>query len=187
METINYIPAGRTKACSVCSAIKPVGDFPLRRASKDGFGYTCKSCAVENASRWRQNNREAHRAYSREWSKAHREHQTERLREWSKNNRDKRSKVCREWGLRNPDKRAAAVARRRARLVTPVWANKSEIGKFYKEAKILEKANGVKYHVDHIVPINSPLVCGLHVECNLQVIPASENVVKRNLYWPDMP
>jgi hypothetical protein len=46
---------------------------------------------------------------------------------------------------------------------------------------------GVKWHVDHIVPRNSPLVCGLHVHTNLQVIPADENMYKRNLRWPDKP
>lgn len=85
------------------------------------------------------------------------------------------------------DKRAEAVARRRAKIHTPIWASKSSISAFYTEAKRLEKETGLKYHVDHIVPLNSALVCGLHVESNLQVIPASENVLKRNLVWPDMP
>jgi 5-methylcytosine-specific restriction endonuclease McrA len=45
----------------------------------------------------------------------------------------------------------------------------------------------VKHEVDHIVPLKSPLVCGLHVEHNLQVIPATQNRRKHNRVWPDMP
>ncbi|CAB5178539.1 hypothetical protein UFOVP158_10 [uncultured Caudovirales phage] len=29
--------------------------------------------------------------------------------------------------------------------------------------------------------------CGLHVENNLQVIPAESNIKKGNHFWPDMP
>ena len=46
---------------------------------------------------------------------------------------------------------------------------------------------GFKWEVDHIVPLQSKLVCGLHVHNNLQVITALENIKKHNKVWPDMP
>lgn len=54
-------------------------------------------------------------------------------------------------------------------------------------AQLRMAATGVEWEVDHIVPLQSKLVCGLHNEFNLAVITKSENLTKRNYYWPDMP
>jgi hypothetical protein len=43
-----------------------------------------------------------------------------------------------------------------------------------------EKATGIKWHVDHIVPLNHKNACGLHNGYNLQVVPALWNIKKGN-------
>lgn len=55
----------------------------------------------------------------------------------------------------------------------PKWANLKKIKEIYKNCP-----DG--YHVDHIIPINSKVVCGLHVENNLQYLTPIENIKKRN-------
>jgi hypothetical protein len=178
---------GSMKSCSTCKKDLPLELFPVRRASQDGLGYICKPCVVVRSRAWRAKNREAHRASVLAWQKANKDKVNQRSREWRIRNAERRAASCRAWNERNRDKRAEAVARRRAKLVTPKWADAKAIARFYREAKRLELETGVPHHVDHIVPLNSELVCGLHVESNLQVIPARENVLKRNLAWPDMP
>lgn len=77
----------------------------------------------------------------------------------------------------------AAAARRRAavRRAVPAWADMEHIQLIYEYAQELSWHDGVQYHVDHIVPLISDVVCGLHVQHNLRVIPAHENVLKSNL------
>jgi 5-methylcytosine-specific restriction endonuclease McrA len=62
------------------------------------------------------------------------------------------------------------------------WA----IYEIYHFRKIKSVITGVDHHVDHIIPIRSDVVCGLHVPWNLRVIPAKENLSKSNkLIQPD--
>lgn len=95
----------------------------------------------------------------------------------------------RKWDKLNPGKANAKTARRYASKVqaTPAWRNEFFIEEAYDLASRRTKIMGVKWHVDHIVPLRSSVVCGLHVEQNLQVIPAIVNQKKNNRYWPDMP
>lgn len=67
-------------------------------------------------------------------------------------------------------------ARRAAKMQATTKWGQDGIRAFYLKAKELEAINpGVKYEVDHIVPLSGKNVCGLHNRFNLQVITRSEN------------
>ena len=74
------------------------------------------------------------------------------------------------------------VNKRFARLknATPAWADMKKIKEFYVEAQTLTRSTGIVHEVDHIVPIQGRLVCGLHVENNLRVLTRDDNRAKLN-------
>jgi len=69
----------------------------------------------------------------------------------------------------------------------PDWcAEDIRFKQIYARAKQMRK-EGRDVHVDHIIPICSDIVCGLHVPWNLEIISAKENLQKSNKRWPDHP
>jgi hypothetical protein len=80
---------------------------------------------------------------------------------------------------------AIGSKRRAAELkASPNWLSEFDlqyIKHLYIQAKELEKLDGTKYHVDHIIPLQGKTVCGLHVPWNLQILTAEENLIKSNI------
>jgi 5-methylcytosine-specific restriction endonuclease McrA len=78
----------------------------------------------------------------------------------------------------------AKKARRRARKLraTPPWADNAAMARIYKKSSQLTKQNGIKYNVDHIVPLQGDDVSGLHVQTNLRIVPAHINNKKGNRF-----
>lgn len=119
-------------------------------------------------------------------------------------NKERLKKYIRAWQVANPEKRAAhkatfyvensakiAINNRKYCVsrdtATPAWANEFFMNEAYRLARLRTKVLGRKWVVDHIVPLNSKIVCGLHAHTNLQVIPQRTNAIKSNRWWPDMP
>jgi 5-methylcytosine-specific restriction endonuclease McrA len=85
----------------------------------------------------------------------------------------------------NPElyKALTSVRKRRHRTATPKWVTpeqKLAMREMYLQAQKLTKITGERYVVDHIIPLISPDVCGLHVPWNLRVITQEENLKKSN-------
>lgn len=140
------------KECTICKEIKELSLFGKSKQYKDNLNCCCKRC----------NNKKS--------------------RTYTKNNKDKISKAKKIYRKDNSEKINALGAKRRASRLnaTPSWSEISEITKLYTKAKELEQETGTKYHVDHVIPLQSDKVCGLHVLANLQILEASENIKKGN-------
>lgn len=89
--------------------------------------------------------------------------------------------------LTNPNYKRSIRYYRQLYKAWPWWCRDHPgFAKVYGEQK-RRRAAGQDVHVDHIVPIRSELVCGLHVPWNLRVIEAGPNLRKSNRWWPDHP
>jgi len=90
-----------------------------------------------------------------------------------------------KYKAQNPElyKALTSVRKRRHKNATPKWITaeqKLAMREMYLQAQKITKITGERYVVDHIIPLISPEVCGLHVPWNLRVITQDENLKKSN-------
>ena len=127
-----------------------------------------------------------------QWNKAWRENNPEKHKKnklnFSNRNRARILAKDRVWRSLHPGRNSVHSANHSAAKLKalPKWANEFFIKEAYSLARLRTKLFGFKWDVDHIVPLQSKIVCGLHCEHNLQVIPKSLNLTKANRKWPDM-
>ena len=162
----------------------------LRRKTTDAARYERNRDSMRAKNKlWRDNNPERMAACRKAWVLANPDRVKEKIAEWGRNNPDKIKAKRSKWARENPHEVNARNAKRRATQIqaTPEWADEFIIVEAYELAQSRSKATGVTHHVDHIVPLISRIVCGLHCEFNVRVIPETENVSKGNRHWPDMP
>jgi hypothetical protein len=181
------------KTCTGCLAEKPLDGFYRDKNLKDGHSYYCKECVKQLATIWYLKNKtrpdrapartaEQIRAVDRARSKAKWVSMTEEARETKR-------EAFRRWSAKYPEKVRQRSRLREARAAhqKPRWAKQSLMNDIYRLATIATRETGIQFTVDHIVPLKSRLVCGLHVEHNLTILEASANFKKGNKFWPDMP
>jgi len=133
-------------------------------------------------------NKDAETKKNAEWRAANLKRALENARAYGEANKDRLLITAAQWRERNKHKMNATVARRRAAkfLAVPSWADNKKMAVFYREALRITVETGVPHEVDHIVPLQSPYVCGLHCQNNLQVGTMTANRRKGNRRWPDM-
>lgn len=139
---------------------------------------------------WRKANRGRIKAYKKKYESEH----VEQTRAAIKRAHSKPAAVIKsrarrkKWAKNNRAKVDVVLQRRRAQKVRafPSWADESRILEMYSRAKRISACLGISFHVDHIIPLISKKVCGLHVPDNLQILPAMINFRKSNKRWPDM-
>lgn len=147
---------------------------------------TCPECRKKSNKEWRSKNKQKLNTASLQWNKKHKkrikELKKKQLQEKPEQNRKHQAK----WKKQNPHKAAAINAKRRAnkKKALPAWANLEAIKKIYQEAVRLTKITGIPHEVDHIYPLQSKYLCGLHVETNLQILTKQQNLTKGNRTWP---
>jgi hypothetical protein len=153
------------------------------------FYYTGKACSKGHVAPRYLKNRTCE-SCKFEFDKKHRNANPDRFTKWYAKNKQHKQESNRQWVFENRGKKNSLLAKRHAskKKATPKWLSKvliSEIADFYVRANKLTEFTGIAHEVDHIVPLTSDTVCGLHVPWNLQILFASENQSKKNYSWPD--
>ena len=157
------------KTCNQCGAVKALTEFYKDKTKKGGYKKQCKACVNKVNLKYRIANKDAVNQMSKDWVNR---------------NSERRKEIANSWSRRNPEWGRLSSAKRRATKLhaTPAWADQEAITAIYKEARRLQEVLGIPMHVDHLVPLQGELVCGLHVETNLAIIPAALNLKKSNKF-----
>lgn len=192
-----------TKFCKKCSSFKLVnefGSYKQSRGNKIVIRTYCDICELKRSAEYEANNREKRREQKKEFYKNNTEKERARGKKYYVENLEK-EKV--RWSkyrdanrerLRERDRKRAkdqpayfthkTQKRHTAKLLrTPAWLTNQhwkEIETTYQLSQWCSEVTGVRYNVDHIIPLQGKTVCGLHVPWNLRVIPAADNFKKGN-------
>ncbi len=194
MTTSKFDDNGRI--CNACKTYFAWDNFYSK--SKNGslsqqYHSRCKSCHSEamsayNASRvpseeakakknasiklWKAKNREKVLSHKQAYRDRHSKKIAESTRQWKRNNHEK-------WSL---NKELRATRAKQARVSWNQELTQLVMIEAIDVRKRREKITGIKWHIDHIIPLKGDLVCGLHVWNNIAVIPAVTNISKSNRF-----
>lgn len=172
-----------TKQCSKCLTLKDIAEFNKAKKYKGGIYSRCRDCCKlyyqenkEIAKAQRKvryyKNQDRAKKESRNWYHSNKERAAESRKKWLENNRGKANAIKKKYKL--------------AKLsAMPSWLTELDeliINEYYERAAKMSN-DLIKFHVDHIVPLQGTNVSGLHVPWNLQVLEASKNISKSNKLW----
>lgn len=149
----------------------------LRKAAEKRKCPIAKEKAKEYAANYRKVNKESiavkDRIRKKEVYVKNKESILHKNSEWRRNNKDKFN----AYGAKH------RAAKKKANFI----GNDLEWYEFFMDeiyslSRLRSKLTNIVHHVDHIIPLQHPKVCGLHTPSNLQIITASENFSKNNYF-----
>lgn len=158
------------------------GHIALRKTKGACVECLKEDWAVDNAKRAQKPKSEAAKAAAKRYYEKNREAVIARA---AQRPAEEKRRASATYKSKNVDRVRAdtSVRKRRHREATPKWLTDTEkhaMRELYIQARKLTQLTGERYVVDHIVPLRSDVVCGLHVPWNLRVITQEENLAKSN-------
>ena len=191
------------KTCNKCKQNLKLNSFGSDRSKRDGLSTVCLDCRRKYAKEkmlldkdYAQKNKERCKKHyimkkdvyiqtAKKWKSENKDKVSESHKKYMKTEEAKelRRKAQANRYKANPEKHIAIACANDSRLrkARPKWQSSIEVTTYYRVARIF----GLE--VDHIVPIKSNLVCGLHCLDNFQLLTREQNASKGNRFWPDMP
>ena len=159
------------KTCNTCAQTKELSEFYYIK-STNKFTGICLLCRDIARKQYYKNNRKRELAVNQNYMARNRDKILAYMREYT-----------RQYVIDNRHYYNAHCAKRKATILkaTPPWFNELEVTRIYRKAYILRRC-GSDVHVDHIIPLQSKTVSGLHCAANLQIISAADNLSKGNKF-----
>lgn len=136
----------------------------------------CWDCGSADSIRWYKDHTQCQKCLNSIYKKENKESISKKRREYDKNNKEKINETKRAYRRKTGRHRFSQSKRKAQKLkAMPAWVDVSEIKLMYKQCP-----DGMT--VDHILPLQSDNICGLHVHWNLQYLSLSENSKKHNKF-----
>jgi hypothetical protein len=193
------------KTCTTCKIPKVIGEYYPALLGRYSVESICKLCSADYAKVYAANNKheliskrlrdkDKRSVYKAKYYAKNRDMLIEKSRgvyaSLSKEDKHNRRARCSK-GMPSKvkaTKRKYKIKRKNSMSKAFVsWADDFILAEIDDLCTLRTISTGFSWHVDHIVPLISNYVSGLHWEGNLSVIPASVNISKGNHHWPDMP
>lgn len=175
----------KTKICAGCKKDKEFSEFTKAKLGKYGLRSKCRLCRAVEAIDHNSTRKKEISDRGKRYRDEKREQISIQRAIHTAANKERLAAYQADYRKANPGKVNARTAKRRAAKLkaTPPWTTKEqfkEMEALYIEAARLTKETGIPYEVDHIEPLQSKEICGLHVLSNLRIIQRSPNRRKSN-------
>lgn len=172
---------------------KPCSNGHITKRHVAGGCYECNlTHRRENMRRARIGRPEEIKVLKKADYARNREKRMATVKAYAKKNKTKINASAADYRKRNPEvhREISATRRARCRNATPPWLTKAmreEIKAMHREASALKDQFGVRFDIDHVVPLDGRVVCGLHVPWNMRVITHDENSTRSKIFTePDL-
>jgi hypothetical protein len=179
------------------------------KSAKDGYEFKCKECEKarrrnkykrfkkrelayqrmykrlypEQIKEWSRKWREKNIEWDRESKRLYMRENKEKVKKWNKDYQKRLKRDLSKFEYNALLVHRLWLSRYKKKKILPKWltkAQKQEIYSIYLKAAYLTYTTGIKYCVDHIIPVHGKEITGLHVPWNLQILTISQNSVKSN-------
>jgi flagellum-specific peptidoglycan hydrolase FlgJ len=173
-----------------CKSCQSAYNARYREANRERLNANDRKLAAsqtevrrERSRQWREENPKRRQDQIKDYYQRHKDAGTLDLY-YGKRDPEAMRQRAKQWRKDNPARVAynIALARARRHQAVPKWLTKEEksaIKRLYEQCQKLSQETGIPHQVDHIYPLVSDIVCGLHCLANLQILTAAENNRKK--------
>lgn len=184
-----------SKFCPRCSTLKQFDEFKPSNKRKDGRDGICRICSNELNREYKKRNKSKIEESRKEYKQANKTKIKLSSKDYYIKNKDHIKTRNSEYNKNNRDLCNAKLARYRAKKKNQTHKdyNNDIALSFYEHSQRVSRCLGIRYQVDHILPINKG---GYHHHGNLQSIPAHFNESKQDnldyrndllIHWSQLP